>query len=276
MLPFYLMADTEGLRIVLSPVQLAAVLQGEDIQAHETLVNRLWGGAKIIGGALELVGGGALLLTPEPTMITKAGGVVLGAHGTDTFVAGVRQVWTGDQTATFTEQATTALARELGASDDAAKKTGEIVDVAVPLVVAAVAIAARIIAVRAGRIVLAEEEAAGGHTIARHVARSEAQLRTRLLAEPRIPAASSFTSLRMAETVVSDTLRANAGQIRAWAAAANSTRPLTLTYAGSSDIGYGVVRATGALTKMRKALIVLAKTRQAGKVYFVLTSYPTP
>jgi hypothetical protein len=51
------MSDKEALRVVLSPVQLAAVLQGEQISAHEIMMNRLWGGAKFIGGALELVGG---------------------------------------------------------------------------------------------------------------------------------------------------------------------------------------------------------------------------
>lgn len=153
----------EGLRVVLSPVQLAAVLQGEHVGAHEILVNRLWGGAKIIGGALELIGSGALFLTPELTMLTKAGGVALGAHGTDTLVAGARQVWTGDQQKTLTQQAGEGIARELGATPEQAERTGVIVDVAVPILVATVAAAVRIASIRAGRIVLADEEALGGH-----------------------------------------------------------------------------------------------------------------
>src|SRR6188768_1961460 len=54
------LADTDGssgdLQIALSPVQLAAVLEGESIQPGETSNNRLWGGLQIVGGALELVG----------------------------------------------------------------------------------------------------------------------------------------------------------------------------------------------------------------------------
>ena len=64
------------------------MLQGEHVGDHEILVNRLWGGASTFGGALELIGSGALFLTPELTMLTKAGGVALGAHGTDALRGG--------------------------------------------------------------------------------------------------------------------------------------------------------------------------------------------
>lgn len=36
------MTDSEGVRLVFSPVQLAAVLTGESISEGETLSNRLW------------------------------------------------------------------------------------------------------------------------------------------------------------------------------------------------------------------------------------------
>src|ERR1700752_3452447 len=47
-------ASSGGVKIVLTPAQLASVLVGGNIAPDETLTNRLWGGAKIIGGALEL------------------------------------------------------------------------------------------------------------------------------------------------------------------------------------------------------------------------------
>jgi hypothetical protein len=43
-----------GLTIVLTPVQMAAIFEAEHISWQETLANRLWGGVKLIGGALEL------------------------------------------------------------------------------------------------------------------------------------------------------------------------------------------------------------------------------
>src|SRR5215510_10284352 len=80
----HVMPDEEGINIVLSPAQLAAVLVGESIAPDHTLTNRLWGGARAIGGALELIGAFGLAVAPEPTMVTKAGAVVLAAHGGDT------------------------------------------------------------------------------------------------------------------------------------------------------------------------------------------------
>ena len=256
----------------MTPIQLSAILAGENVSAQEALTNRLWGGVKVVGGAVELMGAAALLLVPEPTLLTKAGGIVLGAHGSDTMSTGLRQTWTGRDERTVTEQATAAAAKLLGANDTQARRIG----VAVPMIVATVAGAARIASIRAGRISLAEHEAVGGHTIARHVGQTEAQLRARLIAEPRIPAASSFSSLRIAEGTVSEVLRANAAPIRAWAARAMLTQRMRLTYDTARTIGAGVVRSTGALTEMSKVLIVLEKTSRNGKIYFVLTAFPIP
>ncbi len=80
----------------------------------------------------------------------------------------------------------------------------------------------------------------------------------------------------MAEEAVSDGLKANTAQIRAWASAANNLKPLVLDFDAGSNVGYGVVRSTGALTDMPGVRIVLRVTRQAGKLYYVLTSYPIP
>jgi hypothetical protein len=52
--------------------------------------------------------------------------------------------------------------------------------------------------------------------------------------------------------------------------------PLVPDFDAGSKVGYGVVRATGAMTDMQGVRIVLRMTRQAGKLYYVLTSYPIP
>jgi len=267
-------ADEEGLNIVLTPVQLAAVLHGEQVHSQESAANRFWGAAKVVGGALELLGAGGLLAVPEPTMLTKAAGGVLGVHGLDTLQAGARQVWTGDNTKTLTQQGGEAIAYELGADKSTAETTGTVVDIVVPLIVASIVVAARIAAVRAGRLVLAEEEAAGGHTIARHVARTEAQLRARLAAQTGITAASSFSDIKAAETVISDALKAYGPQIRAWSAAGRLGQ-FKRTYDAGKVIGYGVVRATGNMTNMQKVLFILRPTTQNGKLYYLLTAFPS-
>ena len=76
-------ADSDGLRIVLSPPQLAAILTEASISENETLANRLWGGLWVAAGVVELLGAGVLCAVPEPTLLTKAGCVVFGLHGVD-------------------------------------------------------------------------------------------------------------------------------------------------------------------------------------------------
>lgn len=271
----------EGIDIALTPVQLAAVLTEDTVDEHATLTNRLWGGLRLVGGVLELVGAGALCLAPEPTMASKAGCVVLGAHGADTTSAGAQQVWTGRDTQTLTHQGTAALAQALGADPTTADRIGLAVDIAVPVGMTAWVGAARIAAVRAGRINLLEHEAVagsrlGGHTILKHVGRTEQELRARLVAEPRILAASSFTNLRMAETAVSQALRANATAVKNWAQSAARLDRLTLTHDLGSAMGQGVVRSTGQLQAMRKVLVVLRFETYNGNPYYVLTAYLVP
>ncbi|MFT8246094.1 RNase A-like domain-containing protein [Roseomonas sp. BN140053] len=270
------MSEEDGLQVVLSPVQLAAVLQGATLGESASLGTRLWGAVTVLGGGLELVGSAGLLLTPEPTMITKAGGVALGLHGADNVSSGLQQVWTGQRTVTMTHTAVAAAARAMGASPDQADTTGMVVDMLVPLFVAGAVGAARALAVRGGRLSLAAEEAAGGHTIARHVGRTEAQLRARLAAETKIPAATTFRSLAEAERFVSQVMRARAADIASWAHTAAPGATKAFTQDAGQVVGRGVVRATGALQDMTKLRVVLRKTAVQGRIYFVLTAFPVP
>jgi len=269
------MADEDGMKVILTPVQLATMLTNVDVSEH-ALAARFWGGMKVLGGALELVGAAALLAVPEPTMATKVGGGALALHGSDTAGTGLRQIWTGTDAQTLTQQSVVAIAQALGADPSQAEKIGTVVDIAVPLVAAAGASASRIASIRAGRISLIEEETAGGHTIAKHVGRTEAELRTRLAAERNIPAASSFKNLGAAENAVSEAIQANVGNIRQWALRAPVGDRFRVVFSSSRVVGYGVVRATNRLQEMKKVLVVLEKSNIGGKIYFVLTSFPAP
>lgn len=66
-----------------------------------------------------MVGAGALLLLPEPTLASKAGGAALAAHGADTTSAGFWQLWTGMPRRSLTEEGAARLARSLGADPEA-------------------------------------------------------------------------------------------------------------------------------------------------------------
>ncbi len=63
----------------------------------------------------------------------------------------------------------------------------------------------------ANRYDLARDEERGGHTLQRHVARTDAQLRERLQRERNISAASTWTDRETAETVVAEGLAAERG-----------------------------------------------------------------
>lgn len=269
------MDDEEGIEIILSPIQLAAILENESIEESATVSNRLWGAATLAGGAIELVGAAVLFLVPEPTTVTKIAGGTLGVHGLDTVSTGLMQVVSGRSRTTMTSQAVTAAAEALGADPDDAATVGMVVDIAVPFV-AGFAGAARAIAVRRGAVSLAAEEAAGGHTIARHVARTEDQLRARLAAQSRIPAASTFRSLKDAEGFVAEALRANKNAIKEWARNANVGQAKGFPYDAGRVVGEGIVRSTGRLQNMNKMVVVVRKVREQNRVYFVLTSYPKP
>ncbi|BCQ41143.1 hypothetical protein [Erwinia rhapontici] len=67
-----------GFSIAMTPVQLAAVMADESV-----LTERIWGGIGFLGSVLELAGATTLCLVPEPTGVTKAGCIIVGAHSLD-------------------------------------------------------------------------------------------------------------------------------------------------------------------------------------------------
>jgi len=270
----------EGFTIALSPVQMAAILTQDNISTSATLSNRLWGGVKVLGGVLELLGAGVLCVTPEPTMATKAGCAIVGVHGSDITSAGLRQIWSGRNQSSLTEQSATALAKLLGANDKTAKNIGLTVDIAVPIGALTVGML-RIGSIQAGRINLLAHEAregsrVGGHTISRHVGISETELRARLAAQARIPAASTFSSLKIAEQVISKAIRLNASRITAWSQSARTGSKLALMNDAGMTIGQGVIRSSGQLVNMSKFRVVLKYETYNNKPYYILTAFPIP
>jgi hypothetical protein len=91
---------------------------------------RAVGVLQVLGGALEAAGGVGLLLVPEPTFLTKAGGMVLIGHSADSISAGLRSIWYRAVQETVTSQAAAAAATKAGASESVAQKIGMAVDIA--------------------------------------------------------------------------------------------------------------------------------------------------
>lgn len=67
-----------------------------------------------------------------------------------------------------------------------------------------------------GRYDLSRDEARGGHTLERHVGRSDDQLVDRLSREPGVSAASTYADRATAERVVEQTLARNRERIDSW------------------------------------------------------------
>lgn len=273
------MATEEGLRVVLSPVQLAAVMSDRSVTEGETLSNRLFGGLGLAGGVVELIGAGAMCYAPDPTFLTKVGCIVVGTHSLDSIKAASNQIITGQPTITDTYQSAVVLAKTLGADEDTAYNVGLTVDIAVPLVFAVAIGAARAASVRIGHVKLIEHESVpgikgGGHTIGKHVARTQEELLGRLAKSPAMQSASTFSDLRTAEQVISRTLRLNKALIKRWAQHSASANLLELTHNAGKAIGFGYRQGSSIKLTSNSVRVVLLKKVYNGKPYYILTAYP--
>jgi hypothetical protein len=114
----------------------------------------------------------------------------------------------------------------------------------------------------------------GGHTIKKHVGRTEAQLRERLVVEPGRTMVSSFYNLRAAEQAISEVMRANAAKIKTWSHAPNNQgTKLTLIGTASGNVGYGVIRGMDTFVKTNKVKVILKHEAYNGMPFYVLTAY---
>ena len=121
---------------------------------------------------------------------------------------------------------------------------------------------------------LARDEALGGHTLARHVGRSDADLRERLRRERSISAASTYSDRATAERVVGRALASNRARVDQWLARQGARPNLALDYRGEAQesIGRSLSRRSSQPVVCADAVVVLRWDGRRG--FFVLTSYP--
>ena len=118
---------------------------------------------------------------------------------------------------------------------------------------------------------LGAHEAQGGHLIRKHIGRTEDQLRARLIAEPRIPVASTFATRSEAESTVSDVIDKNKDRISAFLN--GEERRLAIIQPVPAPAGVGVVRRSGNLEQLSKVRLILQKNPSLPSGYFILTGY---
>jgi toxin YxiD len=119
---------------------------------------------------------------------------------------------------------------------------------------------------------LAVDEQHGGHTLKRHVGRTDDELQQRLERESNISAASTYTDRGVAEKTVAAALRDNGGKIDRWLQRGPSRPNLVVDYTNPTE-PIGRTRYRGAMGSVPcdHAIVVL---RPDGDSYYVLTSYP--
>ena len=121
---------------------------------------------------------------------------------------------------------------------------------------------------------LSQDEAAGGHTLNKHVGRTDEQLRERLRRERNISAASTYTDRDTAERAVAVALQQNQAKIDRWLDREGGHPNLVVDYDGdaSHPIGRTLNRGDDQTRPCSHAIVVLKW--DGDRSYHVLTTYP--
>ena len=118
---------------------------------------------------------------------------------------------------------------------------------------------------------LSRDEGRGGHTLRKHVGRTDDELRQRLERERNISAASTWRDRGAAEETVAAALQAERGKIENWQRRGERRPNLALHFDVGHEIGRSLVRGATEVVPCTEAVIVL---RADGEAFYVLTTYP--
>jgi uncharacterized protein YhaN len=119
---------------------------------------------------------------------------------------------------------------------------------------------------------LARDEQRGGHTLDKHVGRTDDQLRERLDRERDISAASTWTDQAAAEETVAAALRANQSKIDRWNERGYPRTNFALHFDAGHLIGRTMRHGENTSEPCSSAVVVLKAQRDGG--FIVLTTYP--
>ena len=118
---------------------------------------------------------------------------------------------------------------------------------------------------------LSKDEERGGHTLRKHVGRTDDQLRQRLQQERNISATSTWTDRAAAEETVQAALHAGRGKIEKWTQRGERRPNLALHFDAGREIGRSLIRGASQPVPCTEAVVVL---RADGDGFYVLTTYP--
>lgn len=128
------------------------------------------------------------------------------------------------------------------------------------------------VANRGGSSFLIAHENCGGHTIERHINKSDAYLRNRLNTSG-ISAASTFYELNQAGQVIYNAINNNSSRVNSWINGSGGHR-LVLTYTHRKAIGKVLRRGASSPSSSSRFKVVLERRGCSGYAYKILTAYP--
>ena len=119
------------------------------------------------------------------------------------------------------------------------------------------------------------QENLGGHTIERHVGRTDQELVARLQRDTRISSASTYSNVSTATISIEKALKANANNLNKWNNQAVVGEKKVVDYNDNIVVGRIAKRPASLrnIVDSKKIRVVMSKNRQ-GKC-FLLTSYPS-
>jgi hypothetical protein len=120
---------------------------------------------------------------------------------------------------------------------------------------------------------LSEDERQGGHTLARHVGRTDAELAERLRREPEISSASTYTDRATAEAVVGAALMTTTRAFTTWQRRTGRRPNFALHYDAHRVIGRLLSRGRQMTVPCERAVVVF-RWNDTRHRFYVLTSYP--
>lgn len=120
---------------------------------------------------------------------------------------------------------------------------------------------------------LSADEAMGGHTLARHVGKTDDELRERLRREPGISSASTYTDRATAEAVVGAALSSPPPSFESWRRRTGRRANFVIHFGADHVIGRSITRRRPEAIPCEQALIVVRWDERRQRFY-VLTSYP--
>lgn len=119
---------------------------------------------------------------------------------------------------------------------------------------------------------LSRDEQRGGHTLEKHVGRTDEELRERLERERNISAASTWTDRDAAEETVGQALRQEQNKIHRWEERGYPRTNLALRFDAGRVIGRSMRHGDTSSSPCTQAVIVLKA--DSADSFYVLTAYP--